>query len=336
MFCVLIDESNDNLFITGINYDDNFFWDDLECTSFIIDINDIDMMKYIDKLWIRIMITSESFQTYEDDAPEDSIQKKQIILSEKYYLYDIKTIKKFILPINSEYIYEVSSRGLTNILDYLKQNEDLIDGDYNEILYELPGFEHNRIVILDWLKKSDISLKYGEMLPERASRFGSIDVLEWLYKNGFTFTYTSDVLDDISKVSETDNIKVLQWWFNSGLELKYTKKAFDKACKLGYTNILELWKKSGNKLKYTENILDYASGHGHVNVLEWLKNSGLELTYTSNAMDSASYECHIDVLDWWLNSGLELKYTNDAIKYMSNYKVLEWWRKSKFNCNLTL
>lgn len=305
MLCVLIDESNDNLFITGINYDDNFFWDDLECTSFIIDINDIDMMKYIDKLWIRTVITSESFETYEDDAPEDSIQKKQIILSEKYNLYDIKTIKKFKLPINSEYIYEISCRGLTNILNYLKQNEDLIDGDYNEILYELPGFEHNRIVILDWLKNSGISLEYGKILPERASRFGSIDVLEWVHKNGFNFEYTSDVLDDISKVSETDNIKMLTWWFNSGLELKYTEKTLD-------------------------DIGMYISQHD-IEVLNWWKHSGLFLKYSNKALENASIKRHINILEWWGNSGLPFKYsehTLSLIRRIGHVEILNWWKSN--------
>jgi hypothetical protein len=163
----------------------------------------------------------------------------KIILSDKYYLYDVKTIKRFNLKITCNYITEVCYLGIIDTLEYLKKSNNIIN--------------------------------YNESALNFASKNGQVEVLEWWKKSGLELKYTEDALND---ASWEGHVEVLEWWKNSGLELKYTEDALYLASSRGHINVLEWWKNSGLELKW---VLDYAFDNFNIEVLEWWKNSGFEL-----------------------------------------------------------
>jgi hypothetical protein len=247
------------------------------------------------KPWIRVIITSTPYDHQSEYSISNNISNN-IILGEKYYLNDIKTIKKFRISITPDYINLICSTGNIRILEYLLNTHRMFE--YNERVLNLAS-RYGHIDVLEWWLKSNLQLKYNQY------------ALEWASYNG--------------------HVKVLDWWLKSNLPLKYDEWALNLASREGHIDVLEWWKNSGQELKYTNDTLDYASRWSCIKVLEWWKNSGRELKYTEDALAQASYNGHIDVLEWWLKSKLKLKY-NGILNYKGVFlkkAVIDWWVKSK-------
>jgi hypothetical protein len=197
----------------------------------------------------------------------------KIILSDRYYLYDPKTVKKFNLEIDTNYISGACYIGSINFLE--------------------------------WWLKSGLSLKYNEYALDYASGEGHVHVLEWWKNSGLPLKYSESALNS---ASWKGHINVLKWWKNSGLELKYYEYALDRASGEGHVNVLEWWFKSGLELKYSELALNWASGEGHVHVLEWWLKSGLELKYDERGLNNTSRNGHVHVLEWFINNNFEVSF----------------------------
>lgn len=113
-----------------------------------------------------------------------------VILSDRYYLYDPKTIRKFNIKIDKDYI-----TGACIMRD---------------------------VKFLEWWKNSGLPLKYDEDLLGWISNDGRVDVLTWWLNSGLPLKYDEYVLD---RASECGHMEVLKCWFNSGLPLKYSEEA---------------------------------------------------------------------------------------------------------------
>jgi hypothetical protein len=234
-----------------------------------------------------------------------------IILSDVYDIFDVKTLIRFYKYINIDDIYvdSLCGFGKTETLDLL-------------------------------MKKFGSELKYSEKALNNASKNGHVKVLEWWVKSNLPLKYSDNALCDASK---NGHVNVLEWWVKSNLPLKYDADVLRYASSAGHVNVLEWWKNSGLyipekysyhshskdlTLKYSEIIVNTASVYGHVNVLEWWKNSGYPLEYNTEPLDSVS---SVDALEWWKNSGLPLKYTYCSLynaSFTDNIDVLEWWKNS--------
>jgi hypothetical protein len=226
---------------------------------------------YNNTYWIRPVIVPANAKIIKGwrFRHEKGWASREIILGDRFPLYDLKTIKKFNLNITSSYISEVCKRG--------------------------------KVDILEWWKNSGLELKYDESALYLTSGAGHINVLEWWQNSGLELKYDKDVLN---MASRDGKVEVLEWWKKSGLKLKYDESVLNFASVNGSISVLEWFKNSGLKLKYTSTALNWASEFGKVEVLEWWKNSGLELKYTVNALNKASRNGHGEVLEWWKNSGL--------------------------------
>uniref|UniRef100_A0A6C0E7E6 Ankyrin repeat protein n=1 Tax=viral metagenome TaxID=1070528 RepID=A0A6C0E7E6_9ZZZZ len=193
---------------------------------------------------IAYISTNDCKKIIDYDFYGNYIKVCKCILSKRYVLSDIKTIKKFNLKITEAYIDNLCKIGKISTLQYLYKNKKIKECSPGALGI---ASEYSKVAVLEWWKKSGLPLKYSE------------EPLDW--------------------ASEYGNVVVLEWWFNSGLELKYSENALNRASKNGYLSVLEWWKNSGLELKYSQNALNRASYNGHVDVLEWWKNSGLELKY---------------------------------------------------------
>ncbi len=239
----------------------------------------------------------------------------KIFLSDKYFIFCPKTIKKFNIKITKQLVSMACANNYIDFLDWYESEHNYYDSlpIYISSSYGIGSGYHN----------------YYDSLPiDMASAFGNTDVLEWWLNSTLPLKYSEKSL---ISASINGHINVLTWWFKSGLELKYDKDALNLASAHGHINVLTWWLKSGLPLKYDHNALNMASYNGHIGVLEWWFNSGLELKYTETALDFTSCYGHINVLEWWLKSGLELKYTRLAVKIPDMYKkmdVVAWWKDS--------
>jgi hypothetical protein len=151
----------------------------------------------------------------------ESTLKKMIILSEKYYLYDIKTIKKFNLEITANYVAGVCRWGSPNILDYINNKHGglMRFTSYNHLKYEYyHASEYGNVNVLEWLKNSGLPFVYFDGLL--LNKFRCINVLEWWKNSGLPLKYDEKVLHKNLKNFDPETLK---WWFNSGL---ISKSAF--------------------------------------------------------------------------------------------------------------
>jgi hypothetical protein len=243
------------------------------------------------------------------------LEKKNIILSDRYNFYDINTLVKFNIKISENYIvyfYEYNNNA--NCLKLCKYVITKLLNSYDNLLYE------NIISTI---------VKYSTL-------YCYINILEYLKTSGISLdVFTCESIICASSLGHTI---VLDWLFNSGFELKYNEKALDIASERGHINVLEWWKNSGLPLKYSKNALDKASWNNNLDVLEWWANSGLNLIYSEEAFNNALTSTSVKALDWWTNSGLELRYsphvfTNIITNVRYNSSFIEWFlrNKSKFN-----
>ena len=254
------------------------------------------------------------------------LQNGTVVLSDKYNLYNPKTIIKFKLVIDKNYINNVCCLGRVHTLEFLKSSY---------LFPEFPEYTDNTLIhasnnghisVLEWWKNSGLPLKYNNDAINYASLSGHVAVLEWWKNSGLPLQY-----DDLAVhgASENGHINVLEWWKNSCLKLIYGNiLTYPSHSDRDLVAVLEWWKNSGLEIIYTTCEMDYAH---KPHVLEWWKNSGLELKYSKEALDWASGHGQVAVLEWWKNSGLELKYSEEALNTASGYgkvAVLEWWKNS--------
>jgi hypothetical protein len=169
----------------------------------------------------------------------------KIILSDRYYLYDPKTVKKFNLEIDTNYISGACYIGSINFLE--------------------------------WWLKSGLPLKYNEYALDYASAKGHVNVLEWWKNSGLPLKYDESALNSTSCEG---NICILEWWFKSGLPLMYFSYALQKTSPgqisdESYMNILNWWKNSRLPIQFPAEGLNGALLCDDFELLEWLEQSGM-------------------------------------------------------------
>ena len=367
MYCILSSKNNMSTFNgfktlhnkTGYNsrtrYDDGYeYAGDLNIAhkllrgfSNIKDFN-ISPTANVDTNFIRIIIIP-SFSILQKikykgyPYTEDIKILNYVILSDRYNIFNIKTIKKMKLNITDDYIASASVLGHINVLEWWKQSG--LPLKYSEKAIELASSKNN-IDVLEWWKHSGLPLKYDSKLLAICFERGVMDVLRWWKHSGLPFDLPGYpnlipyLTCDIDKVYDKDYTDLIDWFISLKIyKIVYTNIPIDRASKMCNLNVLEWWKKSGLPLKYSEKALDNASKHGHINVLAWWFNSNLPLKYTKCAIDNASRHGHINVLEWWINSKLGLQYSKYALNMTiknGDEKTLNWWINSglplKYSC----
>jgi hypothetical protein len=263
---------------------------------------------------------------------------KDIILSDVYDIFDVRTLIKFYKYINitESYVDAVCGFGKVDTLDLLMRKFG------SELKYSKNALDNasgnGHVNVLNYWKNSGLELKYSAIALNNASGRGHIEILEWWVKSNLPLKYDIGV---IKGASGNGHIDVLEWWLKSGLcipimyysgdlTLKYSEIIADTASIYGCVNVLEWWKNSGLPLEYTTTAID----NGCVNALEWWKNSGLPLKYTNIPIQRATLYGDIDALEWWKNSGLPLKYNIHYILHGSirckddHEKSIKWWKNS--------
>ena len=140
-----------------------------------------------------------------------------VILSDRYYLYDPITIKKFKIKVDKKFVGCACAEGAVKFLEWWKNSCHPLE--YDESALTLAS-SYNQVEVLDWWLKSNLPLKYDETALNIASVYGNINVLDWWLKSKLPLKYSLSV---ISRVSRDGHISFSseEWWKNSGLPLKY-------------------------------------------------------------------------------------------------------------------
>jgi hypothetical protein len=73
------------------------------------------------------------------------------------------------------------------------------------------------------------------------------------------------------------NIDVLEWIKKSGYEFTYSKSAINNALIKGYIHVLDWLKQSCYELQYDKNIILYLFQYNRINILKWFKDNNYKL-----------------------------------------------------------
>jgi hypothetical protein len=170
------------------------------------------------------------------------IQTNRVLLSDRYYLYDPRTIKKFNIKVDADFIVGACGNGA--------------------------------VKFLEWWKNSGLPLEYDEDALSFASYNGYINVLEWWKNSGLPLKYDKNAL---YLASINGHVNVLEWWFKSGLELQYDRYILKSAFCKGHVNVLEWWFKSGLELQWDRYIFKDAFCKGHIHVIKWFMDNNFKV-----------------------------------------------------------
>ncbi len=131
----------------------------------------------------------------------------KIILSEKYYLFDPKTVKKFKLLVDEDYISHACFNGA---VEFLK-----------------------------WWLKSGLSLQYNKDALNLASSDGHVNVLEWWLKSGLELQCDKYILKGAFCKG---HIHVIRWFMNNNFKvpLKYRLKVYYDTLKTNMKKFIKL------------------------------------------------------------------------------------------------
>ena len=144
----------------------------------------------------------------------------KVILSDRYYLFDSKTIRKFNIKVDQVIIGWACKNGAVNFLD--------------------------------WWLKSGLPLEYDFLVLSFASKYRHVNVLEWWLKSGLLLSLDNHPVFALLQWNmATMNgsslydaccdgyVDVLEWWFNSNLPLEYSiSELLSVALQNGHVNVL--------------------------------------------------------------------------------------------------
>ncbi len=178
----------------------------------------------------------------------------------------------------------------TNFNIELKYDEDTID---------YSPFGDNTIAILSWWIKSNLEIKYSDMLTSNIISLNRIDIFEFMLANSMEIKCSDTIMNGINSP------EMFNFWINNNLPIKYTVCSMDYAIE----DVLNMWFKSGLELKYSEESIDIAFRRNRINILDWWLKSGLPIKHSKYAYSGKRGKGYDQsTIQWWQDSGLPLEY----------------------------
>jgi hypothetical protein len=194
--------------------------------------------KIISNIYIRFICLDPSSIIDDYRSTWLLINSRKIFVSDKYFIFCPKTIKKFGIKITKDL---VSMACANNYIDFL----DWYESEYNKLSIDVSSTCNSGLEDYDRLP-IDVSSAFGNTdALDFASANGHINVLEWWFKSVLELKYTDRAL---IWASYNGHINVLEWWFNSGLPLKYSRLVGTST--FTRMDVVAWWKDSGLPLAF--------------------------------------------------------------------------------------
>jgi hypothetical protein len=201
-----------------------------------------------------------------------------------------------LLPTKASAVY-----GRTEILEWWRTSPTFLSKDYTAEAIDgasKSGFVH----VLDWWRRSGLSLKYTESALEQASSKGHILVLEWWKEASLhqgSFHADSEIRHRHSSPALVEEGVSTPSEAQPALRLK-PGKALLAAAQNNQPLVLRWWDNSGIPITHSESVARIASAHGHVAVLDaWRELKGEKMAFDSKVLVEPTKNGHVEVLQWW-------------------------------------
>jgi len=252
-----------------------------------------------------------------------------------------------LLPTKASAIY-----GRTEILEWWRTSPSFLQKDYTAEAIDgasKSGFVH----VLDWWRRSGLTLKYTELALEQASSKGHILVLEWwkqasMHQGSYhTDPETRHRHPSPPFTDEPSQLEIQPLCLKPG-------KALLAAAQNNQPLVIRWWDKSGIPIGFSEAVAKTASAHGHVAVLDaWRELKGEKMAFDSKVLAEPTKNGHVAVLEWWKNfsrgedgrpSGRVEYKTCDIEEALEDsvgsedetFQVKRWWAQNGLNLGGTV
>ncbi|RKF72679.1 putative phosphopantothenoylcysteine decarboxylase protein [Golovinomyces cichoracearum] len=239
--------------------------------------------------------------------------------------------------------------GKTKILDWWLMSPSFLSKDYTTEAMDgasKMGFIH----VLEWWRRSGLTLKYTEVAMEQASAEGHIDVLDWWKQASMDRVYYPlRPRTQSHNTGDDESHDVIE--SQSSLPL-LPGKSLLTAAQNNQARVLRWWEKSCIPIGHSESVARVASQYGNVNVLDvWLELKGEKMPFDSTILIDPTKNGHLDVLQWWKDlsrgncgrPGRTIQYKTCDIEEAledstrnekTTLKVKEWWIQNGLNLGL--
>ncbi len=165
------------------------------------------------------------------------IQTNRVLLSDRYYLYDPRTIKKFNIKVNAGFITNACINGAVKFLEWWKNSGLPLKYDKNALYL---ASSNGHVNVLEWWKNSGLLLQYSQYALNNASLNGHVNVLEWWLKSGLCDRYILN--GALCYASANGHIHVIKWFMDNNFKvpLKYRLKVYYNTLKTNMKNVIKL------------------------------------------------------------------------------------------------
>lgn len=208
-------------------------------------------------------------------------------------------------------IWYVSSRMIDKKVIPIPQAQELRSfGDAME-----RAAANGHLEVVQWLYRQGFRTANA---MDGAARNGHLHVLEWLHRNKATCTSSA-----IDAAAEHNHLSIVQWLHSNRSE-GCTTDAMDAAARNGHREMV-IWLHENRTEGCTANAMDGAAGSGYLQIVRWLHDNRLE-GCTENAMDSAAGGGYLCVIQWLhknRSEGCTFKAMDNAAGY-GHLKVVQW------------
>jgi hypothetical protein len=189
-------------------------------------------------------------------------------------------------------------KGLTDIVFYLHSFSD-----YKVTSIGIANaMKEISIETLKWVRENYPSASFRNR-TEDAARYGRLDILQWMHKEGL---YNRCAPFGLSNAAKYGHLEVLKWLHEHEHD-EYTHYAMDEAAENGHLDVV-IWLHENTKAGCTEYAYVKTLENGFLSVVVWLhenkkqhikiKRKNEPTVYFSHVIEKVAKNGHLEVLQW--------------------------------------
>ncbi len=237
-----------------------------------------------------------------------------ITFEKKYFVDDFSKINTYSVE---KFTFELCH---DNFYDMIPEHYII---ETNTMIIICPSY-FNNISFLEKLKKNGkFNILLEEYVCKSAAKNGQIDVLEWAFKNNYTYSVL------ISNIAiEYNKLELLKWLHKNGFEID--RSLCFSACPYGHLDIL-IWGRE-NGFVWNKQTYDFSVSYGHLNILIYARKNGFE--WIPETCVNMAMAGHLDCLRYLHENGCEWNSdTCTGATFMGNLNCLQYAHENGCNWN---
>ena len=218
-----------------------------------------------------------------------------------------KGLTDIVMYLHSFSDYKVTSLGIANVMKEgsIETLKWIYENYPNAYFYNHPegAAKYGRLDILQWLHKEGLYKRCAPFGLCNAAKYGHLEVLKWLHEHEHD-EYTHHVMDE---AAENGFLNVVIW-LHENTKAGCTEYAYVKALENGFLDVA-VWlrenKQQDIKIKrkneptvYFSHVIEKVAKNGHLEVLQWMAMNIPETQKTVFCLDDAVVNGYLDVVIW--------------------------------------